>query len=183
MEEYEEYEEGGGSVNKILIVLIVLLLLAIAAGCVYFFFIRTEPEQESNGPGYATNAIVALTQEELDAAMKEAQGNAVGGNIGLKYKNDAFSDDGTTFSCYIVNSEDNLYDMFITIFADAELTDRLYLSGLVPRGSGFDELTLEHSLDKGDHLVYVVLTQVMVEEDGTESVVRQVTHTMDFHVN
>lgn len=182
MEDYEEYEEGGGSVNRILIVVIALLLLAIAAGCVYFFFFRKDPEPVSNGPGYATNAVVALTQEELDAAMREAAANAAGGNIALKYKNNAYSEDGETFSCHIINSEDNLYDMFITIFADAQLTDRLYLSGLVPRGSGFNELTLEHALEKGDHTVYVVLTQVKQEDDGTESIVTQFTHTMDFHV-
>lgn len=92
MEEYEEYEGGSSSVNKILIVVIVILLLAIAAGCVYFFFLRKDPEPESNGIGYAKNAIVALSQEELDAAMAEAARNAAGGNISLKYKNNAYFD-------------------------------------------------------------------------------------------
>lgn len=181
MEEYEEYE-GGSSVNKILIAVIVLLLLAIAAGCVYFFFLRKEPQPESNGVGYAQNAIVALTQEELDAAMQQAASNAAGGNISLKYKNNAYSEDGRNFSCYIVNSENNLYDMFLAIYADAEMTDQLFLSGLIPRGSGFDKITLDHALEKGDHTVYVVLTQVDTGEDGEESIVKQITHTMDFHV-
>ena len=69
MEDYEEYEEGGSPVNKVLIAVIVLLLLAIAAGCVYFFFIRKEPEEDGLGFGVG----VALTQEELDAAMEDAE--------------------------------------------------------------------------------------------------------------
>jgi hypothetical protein len=73
--------------------------------------------------------------------------------------------------------------MFLTIYADAEMTDELFLSQLVPPGSGFENITLEHSLDVGDHMVYIALTQVeQDEETGEESVVNQVFHTMDFHV-
>lgn len=182
-EEYEEYEEGGGSVNRILIIVIVLLLLAIAAGCVYFFFIRRDPGPESDGLGYDANVGVALTQEELDAAMREAMKNAAGGGIALKYQNGAYSDDGKNFSCYILNSEKNLYDMFIGIYADPQLTDRLFLSGLIPRGSGYDRITLDRALEKGTHTVYVELTQVKRDEDGNETAGKKITHTMDFHVS
>ena len=90
MEDYEEYEESGGSVNKVLVAVIVLLLLAIAAGCVYFFFIRKESEpEESNGVGYAMNAGVVLSQEELDAAMADAAANAAAGRVALSYKKGA----------------------------------------------------------------------------------------------
>ncbi len=137
MEDYEEYEEGGSPVNKVLIAVIVLLLLAIAAGCVYFFFIRKEPEEDGLGFGVG----VALTQEELDAAMEDAARNAAGGAVALKYKNGAYSDDGTNFDCYILNSESNLYDMFFEIYADEELTDKIFASGLIPRGSGYNNQT------------------------------------------
>ncbi len=183
MEEYEEYEEGGGSVNKILIVVIVLLLLAITAGCVYFFFIRKQPEEEPKGIGYAMDAGVVLSQEELDAAMAAAAENAAAGRVALLYKNGAYSDDGENFKCYIVNSARNQYDMFLTMFTDAELTDQVFLSGLIPPGSGFDEVTLSHKLEKGEHTIYVVVTQVHTDENGEESILRQVTHTMDFHVS
>lgn len=183
MEDYEEYEEGGSSVNKILIVVIVLLLLAIAAGCVYFFFIRKEPEPESNGVGYAMNAGVVLSQEELDAAMAAAAANAAAGRVALSYKNGAYSSDGENFECYVVNSARNQYDMFLAMYMDAELTDQVFLSGLIPPGSGYQELTLNRKLEKGTHTVYVVVTQVDEDEDGNEFIVNQVTHTMDFHVS
>lgn len=183
MEDYEEYEEGGSAVNKILIAALILLLLIIAGGCVYFFFIRKAPEEDTNRAGYALNAGVVLTQEELDAAMASAAQNAEAGRVALSYKNGAYSTDGENFDCYIINSASNLFDMFLTIYADAELTDEIFLSGLIPPGSGYEKLKLEHKLEKGDHTVYVVLTQVDTDEDGNESIVNQVTHTMDFHVS
>ena len=179
MEDYEEYEEGGSPVNKVLIAVIVLLLLAIAAGCVYFFFIRKEPEEDGLGFGVG----VALTQEELDAAMEDAARNAAGGAVALKYKNGAYSDDGTNFDCYILNSESNLYDMFFEIYADEELTDKIFASGLTPRGSGYNKLELEQPLEKGDHTVFVLVSTVTTDEDGKEKVAAQITHTMDFHVS
>ena len=64
-----------------------------------------------------------------------------------------------------------------------ELTDQIFLSGLVPPGSGFDHITLDHELEPGDHRVYVVLTQVDTDpETGKQTLIRQVSHTMDFHV-
>ena len=178
-EEYEEYEEGGSSTNKALIVVIILLLLAIAAGCVYFFFIRKEPEDEGLGIGVG----VALTQEELDAAMAEAARNASNGAVALKYKNGAYSTDGTNFDCYILNSESNFFDMFFQIYADEEMTDKLFASGLIPRGSGYNKLELDRPLGKGDHTVYVLVSTVTTDEDGKEKIAAQISHTMDFHVS
>lgn len=183
MEDYEEYEEGGGSVNKILIAVIVLLLLAIAGGCVYFFFFREKPEEEPSGVGYAMNAGVVLSQEELDAAMAEAAANAAAGRVALSYKNGAYSDDGENFDCYIVNSARNQYDMFLAMYTDAELTDQVFLSGLIPPGSGYEELTLNRKLEKGTHTIFVVITQVDTDEEGNEFIVNQVSHTMDFNVS
>lgn len=73
--------------------------------------------------------------------------------------------------------------MFLTIYADAEMTEQIFLSGLVPPGSGFENITLDRALEKGDHMVYVVLTQVETNAETGEQVIRnQVAHTMDFHV-
>jgi len=133
--------------------------------------------------GYATEATVLLDQNSLQAAMDEAMANAKDGNIGLYYQNDATSSDGTNFDCFIGNSNSNIYDMFLTIYADAELTDQIFLSGLVPPGSGFESITLDHALDPGVHTVYVALTQVDTDEETGEQVLKnQVMHTMDFHV-
>lgn len=133
--------------------------------------------------GYAADATVMLDQDSLQAAFDEAMKNAAEGNVGLKYKNDAYSTNGEDFECYIANSESNLFDMFLTIYADVELKDQLFLSGLVPPGSGFESVTLDRALDGGDHTVYLVLTLVDTDEETGQQVIKnQVTHTMDFHV-
>lgn len=174
MEEYEEYEETGGSVvNKIL--LVVIGVLVVAVGVVGFFLIKNMRSKD-------TSIGLALTQEELDSAMEDAQANARSSSIALKYKDGAISEDGQLFSCYIMNSEFNAYDMFLTIYGDDELTDELFSSGLVAPGRGFDQIKLNHALDKGDNTVYVVLTQVDTDEEGVQTIVGQTSHTMNFHV-
>lgn len=165
------------------IVCLVLIIMAMA----FFLLFQRRPtaidEDETLRIGYAAEAKVMLNQDSLQAAFDAAMQNAAEGNIGLKYKNDAYSTDGTNFECYIANSEANIYDMFLTIFANSELTDQIFLSGLVPPGSGFENITLERSLDPGDHLVYVALTQVETDEEtGEQAIMHQVVHTMDFHV-
>lgn len=175
MDEYEEYEEESrsGIVSKILMMLIILLLLAV---CVVGFFLIKNMKNKD------THVGLALTKEELDSAMDDAQKNAQSGNIALRFKNDAYSEDGQLFECYIMNSQLNVYDMSITIYGDEELTDELFSSGLIEPGRGFDQLKLNHSLEKGNHTVYVMLTQVDTDDEGVQTIVGQASHTMTFCV-
>lgn len=166
--------------NKVVIIAAAAVIAALAV--VAFLLLSGKKDDNATGIGYATEAKVMLDKDSLQAAFDEAVRNAEDGNVGLKYQNDAFSSNGTDFECYIVNSESNKYDMFLTIYADAELTDQIFLSGLVPPGSGFENITLEHALDSGDHTVFVALTQVDTDENGQQVIKNQVMHTMDFHV-
>lgn len=170
-------------VNRTVLAVAALVLLAIVA--IAAFFLLGQKEEEDNGLTiqYASEAKVMLDQDSLNAAMQAAMENDKNNAIGLRYKNNAYSTDGLNFECSITNSEANIYDMFLTIFADVELKDQIFLSGLVPPGSGFDHITLDHALEPGDHRVYVVLTQVDTDlETGKQTLIRQVSHTMDFHV-
>jgi len=171
---------------NLIIILIAIIAVAISIGAALYIVNKNNndsnsEDDSSNRIGYATEAKVMLDEDSLQAAMDEALKNADGG-IALDYKNSAFSENGTDFQCYIRNSESNLYDMFIAIYADAQLTDQLFLSELVPPGSGFENITLDHSLKKGDHRVYVVVTQVDDDEEGNQVIKNQVSHTMDFYV-
>ncbi len=171
--------------DKRLIAIIVGLLLVIAA-LVFFLVFRkdgTIPDNDTPRVGYAADATVMLDQNSLQAAMDAAMAKAADGNVALLYKNNAFSENGTDFTCYIVNSPANKYDMFLTIYADANLTDQIFLSGLVPVGSGFEQITLERALEPGDHTVNVVVTQVETDKDGVQVIKNQVAHTMEFHVD
>jgi hypothetical protein len=173
--------------NQKLIIILLVALIALLAIVLVVVLGRGKAEDipDGNTPliGYSTEAKVMLDQDSLQAAFDEALKNAEDGFVGLKYQNDAYSTNGTDFECYIANSESNVYDMFLTIYADAELSDQIFLSGLVPPGSGFENITLDHALDPGDHTVFVALTQVDTDEEtGEQTIKNQAMHTIEFHV-
>ena len=101
--------------------------------------------------------------------------------IGLEYKNDAYSTDGSTFSCYIANAARNQYDMYIDIYNET-MTEELYLSGLIRPGNAFESITLNRPLSEGTHELFVAFTQVKPMEDGDFAIQAQVVIIMDFHV-
>jgi hypothetical protein len=169
-----------GLSNKTVLLAAAMVVIAIAIATAVILGMQKHTD---SGIGYATEATVILDQDDLQAAMDAAMANAKNGNVALLYKDNAYSTNGTDFECYIVNSAANSYDMYLTIYADPEMTDELFLSKLVPPGSGFENITLEHPLETGDHVVYVAVTQVDTDEKtGAQSVTNQVVHTMDFHV-
>lgn len=137
-------------------------------------------EEEKPKIGYAEGVTVVEDPDAFQKAVDEMYDKAAQPGVGLEYKNDAFSTDGEKFECYIANAASNQYDMYIQIFSDSELTDQLFLSQLLRPGTAFDNITLEHKLDSGDHKVYVAFTQV---EDDQQTIHAQVMVTMDFHVS
>lgn len=133
--------------------------------------------------GYAVEGVTAVEDPEaMSKAMDEAYERMQEDRITLSYRNDAFSEDGKTFSCYIANSVDNKYDMFIGIYADTELTDLLYLSQLLRPGSAFETVTLDRALEPGIHQVCVVFTTVETTEEE-QLIHGETAVTMNFTVN
>jgi uncharacterized protein (UPF0333 family) len=170
-----------GLSNKTVLLAAVMVVVAVIIATAVI--ITTQKKTPDLAVGYATEAKVMLDQESLQEAMDKAMENAKNGNISLSYQNDATSTDGSNFSCYLLNSSGNIYDAIFAIYANSDMTDELFLSQLVPPGSGFENLTLEHPLDAGDHTVYVALTQVETDETtGEQTIKGQVVYTMDFHV-
>lgn len=172
-----------GPSNKVIIAAAAVIIVLLVA--VVLLLLRPTNIEDDGVPklGYDSGASVVLDEASLQAAVDEAMRNAREGNVALLYENNAYSEDGKTFSCYVANDTVNLYDMFLTIYADAALTDQIFLSGLVPPGSGFEEIKLDKALDSGDHTVYVAVTQVDIDEETGEQVLKnQVVHTMEFHV-
>lgn len=170
--------------NNVKVAIVAAAAVCIVAICATaVILLGGKDEEPDSGIGYAQGATVVLDENALQAAVDEAQRNAEEGNIALNYQNDAFSMDGKNFTCYIVNDAANKFDMFLTICTDSSMTEQVLLTGLVPPGSGFQKLTLDRELGKGDHTVYVAVTMVDTEEDGTQVMKSQVVHTMVFHVS
>lgn len=161
----------------VLIALVVILVLAVV---VIVLVLGNKADDTTPKLGYAQGVTEVEDPDALQKAVSDMYKKAAEGGIALEYKNDAFSTDGTTFDCYIANAVANSYDMYIQIFADAELTDQRYLSGLLRPGSAFDTIELEKPLEPGANTVYVAFTQV---EEDLETIHAQVFVTMTLNVN
>lgn len=168
--------------NKVVIAAaaVVVAVVVIATGVLLS---SRSPSGDDNRVISYADASVFLDEDSLQAAYDEASKNAANNSVALWYQNNAYSDDGIHFDCFIGNSSGNLYDMFLTIFSDLEMTDQILLSGLIRPGSGFEQIELEHALEPGVTTVYVAATLVDTAEDGTQTIVSQVVHTMDFIVS
>ncbi len=167
-----------GGKNKIaLMVAGAVAVAGVTAGTAYYMTHRNADDTPKIG--YA-EGVTALDEDSLQRAVDEMYAKVEEGNIALEYRNDAFSEDGKNFECYIGNSLANEYDMYIGIYSDSTYKDELYLSGLFRPGEAFKNIELNHALEKGDHRVYVSFTQV---EEDLETIHGQIMVTMDFHVS
>ncbi len=137
--------------------------------------------------GYATQGVVATDPETLQDQVDKMYEQAKQPGVALQYKNMMVSEDGQNFTCFIGNSADNAYDMFITIYADQALTDELFLSELIRPGERFEQVTFSRKLDPGDYTGYVVYTQVDDEKQADDTFIQvvhaQVATTIDIKVN
>ena len=145
-------------------VAVVSVLSVVIVGLVMALNSRdAEPADTDNGKTvieYANGVTVVDDESALQAAVDKMLEDAKNEMV-ASYQNQAVSEDGKTFTCYIANSEYNEYDMFIALYTDLSgETDPIYLSGLMRPGEAFREITLDEALDKGTHSVYLVFTQM-----------------------
>lgn len=158
---------------KVIIPIAALVLaLGIGAG---IYFLRSVPEEDIND-GRIPYAEGVVVMEDTDVEPAEY------GWIDLTYDYQAFSKDGINFTCLLSNAASNQYDLYFDLYADADLTDEIFLSGLLPPGTALEEITLNHALPVGTTTVYVVFNQVDTDEDGNQSIVNQTVVTVEFIV-
>lgn len=158
------------------------LMLLLLGGCKKK---AEEPVYNTQGGltiGYASEGVTVIDDvNELQQAVDEAYAKSKEPGIGLLFQNDAYSVDGTHFSCSIGNSASNEYDMFIAIYSDMDFSEEIFVSELLRPGTRFENLTLNRALEVGDYRLPVVFTQVVVE-DGEAKIHAQTSVTIDFHV-
>lgn len=173
--------------SPLVLVLIIIIVVLVVAGAVLLLgkFGEKEPEPVQLGDastpliGYEKGVTVVDDPDALQKAYDDMMSKAAEGGVPLEYQNVAMSSDGEKFSCYFANPAHAAYDIFITIYADENFTDQLYLSGLIPPGKAIRELNIAKRLDNGTHRVYVAFTQV---EDDHQTMHGQVVVTADFTV-
>ena len=167
------------------LLLIVIIVVLLKPGGEAGNPVETPPDvtvEDGSTPkiGYAQGVTVvddeSALQDAVDKMFEDAKNEMV-----ASYKNQAVSEDGKTFSCYIANSEYNEYDMYISLYTDQRMEgDPIYLSGLMRPGEAFKEITLDKTLGKGSHTVYLVFTQV---EDDHATMHGQSVVTIQMEVN
>ncbi|MCM1299883.1 MAG: hypothetical protein NC203_08485 [Firmicutes bacterium] len=166
--------------KKFIIIIIIGIIIIILLTLALIFVIMKENQEKENynppnpaeehikdGKLQYDSAAIILDQDELQQAFNELYEKVEDGYISLTHKNQAFSSDGRTFSCYIQNNIDNNYDFYINIYKDQSAQEQLYLSGLIPPGSGIDHFDSQIKLDPGTYDALLVITQV---EDDHETI-------------
>lgn len=156
------------------------LVLSLFAACQK----EEESSQEESSSGnpvlqYAEGTTVIEDDDKLQDKVDEVLDKASQSMV-VSYQNEAFSEDGKKFTCYIANSEVNPLDMYVGIYKGDDLSEQLLLSGLIPPGQAFNEITLEKSLPKGDHECTILMTQV---EDDHATIHGQVSLGITLHVS
>lgn len=170
----------------VLVLIIIIVVLAAAAVVLVVGKFGEKPEEAVIGDastpliGYQEGLTVVDDADALQSAVDKMMKDAQDPGIPLNYQNVALSEDGQKFECYIANPADDAYDMYIQIFSDIELTDQLYLSGLIPPGKAMTQIFTEKPLPAGNNTVYVAFTQV---EDDHATIHNQILVTMEFMVN
>lgn len=164
----------------VLIIIIIVLIAAVAAVLVLNRSGGQEPAPVSSGEGTPKlgyqEGVIVLDEKDLPKSNSSSTPNK---GVRVRYKKEAVSTDGETFSCLIANPDDSEYDIYIGIYGDEEFTDELYLSQLIPPGSALNEITISRKLEKGTHRVYLAYTQV---EDDHATLHGQVFVAMDLIV-
>lgn len=183
--------------DKLRNLLIPVLAALVAAGVVFILMNRNSEKpitvvtegvgqvDTSNSllVGYATEGVTVVSDEEsIQKAVDDLFAKSQQKGMSLKYKYDAVSTDGVTFKCLLANSEDNDDDMFIAIYSDSTFEDELFLSELLRPGTGFEQITLNHPLEKGTHDVVAAFTLVKTE-NGEQSITQQQFIGLKFTVN
>jgi hypothetical protein len=169
-------------------ILVPVLAALVAAGAVFVLtnrngenntvpvVVQDSGATENNNPlivGYATTGVTAVSDEDsFTKAVDDLYAKSQQKGMSLKYKYDAFSTDGVNFKCLLANSQDNDDDMFIAIYADETFQDELFLSELLRPGTGFEEITLNHPLERGSHDVVAAFSLVKTE-NGEQSITQQ----------
>lgn len=141
----------------------------------------TEEQRNSGRIGYATTGVTVATDAESLQAAVDAM-NDTDDTVGVEYKVVAYSEDGVNFDCYIGNPADSPRDKFIVIYADANLTDELFVSGLIRPGEAFERVTLNRKLEDVSTKCYVMFSDVAEDEDGNQVVTGEAVMTVTFNV-
>lgn len=161
----ENVKEEKKSSKTVIILLLIIILLLLAGGITAIIFFMNKdnadlPDEGGNPLIQYDGAAVALDEDEFNKQYADALKKAEEGQIALRYKNVAYSEDGVNFTCDIGNSPANTKDLYFNIYTDATFTEQILLTGLVPPGQGITEFKSEIPFEPGTYEAVLVFTRV-----------------------
>lgn len=161
----ENVKEEKKSSKTVIILLLIIIILLLAGGITaIIFFMKKDnadlPDEGGNPLIQYDGAAVALSEDEFNKQYADALKKAEEGQIALRYRNVAYSEDGVNFACDIANSPANDKDVYFNIYTDATFTEQILLTGLVPPGQGITEFQSEIPFEPGEHTAVLVFTKV-----------------------
>ena len=176
-----EKEEKKSALIWILTAVIIMLLIGVTF--LLFFLLKKKDDEtiasadKKQVYGYESS-VITDDPETLQQKVNEMYAKAAEGQMGLEFKNEAFSEDGSTFSCYLANSDANSYDMLMIIYID-DTQEEIARTGLIPIGARREEFTTTKTLEKGDYEATIVFNLV---EDDHETIHSHVNVAYTLHV-
>lgn len=137
------------------IVLLSLLILGTAASLLLLNSGDTArlPDSGVSGIRYERNVV----EIKGDSGFSQPPDDT---RIPLHYAAGATSRDGVNFKCVLGNPKGAAHDVYFDIYADAECTERIYLSGLVAPGTQLESFKSEKRFPEGNTDVVLVVTKV-----------------------
>lgn len=109
---------------------------------------------------YDDNVVLIDDGDDIQAAYDAAKKKVEEGMIGLQYNNVATSSDGVNFDCVLGNSDTNSYDIYYDLYTDMNMSQRVFITGLIPPGSGITSFKSQVKYEPGTYEAILVITQV-----------------------
>lgn len=152
--EYRKTQKSGKHFGIKFIIIFVSVFSGIA---VFAWGLSAKYGSQVDDIGYESGTV-ASDEAELQKFADHMKNED--GKVSLEYKNAASSSDGKKFNCYIANSMNNKYDMYLGIYSDSTCEEELYLSKLLKPGTGIEEFECNKKLSPGNYSVILVFTLV-----------------------
>lgn len=142
-------------VNIVLIVLLIVIALALIVALILFLARQSSDTVERN---------VVVTPDNVQEILEDIQ-KVEPGTYEVTMNTTWHFDSGTVASvdAYVENSTANSNDVYFDIVR-SDTGETIYASPIIPVGSHLENITLDKSLDAGEH--ECVLTYHLLDEEG-----------------
>ncbi|MBO5088425.1 MAG: hypothetical protein J6C01_07105 [Lachnospiraceae bacterium] len=161
-------KKGPGSIASVAVILVVTVAIIVTVVLVL-----------SGGDKGERKAIV--TPDNVDEIISDMQDNKVDPGMYEVTMNTTwdFNDgDSASSNAYVENSTANSNDVYFNIVR-SDTGEEIYSSPIIPIGSHLEDITLDKSLDKGEHAC--VLTYHLLDENEEEESTLMINLTIRVH--